>query len=107
METYENDLSALELGGKKEELSIFFSDMAGFSSFSEKLDPAFLVEILNKYFSKMTEILLENGGTLDKYEGDAIMAFFGAPLKNPGHAEDAPRVALLMQKALPELKAQW
>ncbi|MDH5581767.1 MAG: adenylate/guanylate cyclase domain-containing protein, partial [Bdellovibrionales bacterium] len=95
------------LGGQEQLLTAYFTDIQSFSSFSEKLTPSELVELLNEYLSVMTDILLEEGGTLDKYEGDAIIAFFGAPLPFKDHANRAIRVAIKMQKALLELRKKW
>ena len=96
-----------KLGGDVGERTAYFTDIQGFSTFSEKLSAPKLVELLNEYLTKMTDILLEEEGTLDKYEGDAIIAFFGAPLPLPDHAERACRVAFKMQEALLELRNKW
>ncbi len=90
----------LKLGGEKRELTIFFSDLQGFSSLSEKLNPTELTTLLNDYLTDMTNIILDEGGTLDKYEGDAIIAFWNAPLPQPDHARRACRAALLCQQKL-------
>ena len=84
----------IELGGRKEEVTVFFSDVRGFTTISETLSPTDLGDLLNEYLTPMTEIIFENRGTLDKYIGDAIMAFFGAPINHKTHAEDACRAAL-------------
>ncbi len=76
----------LTLGGQKRELSIFFSDLQGFTSISEVLTPEELTQLLNEYLSAMTDIIQEEGGTIDKYEGDAIIAFWNAPLDQADHA---------------------
>jgi adenylate cyclase len=94
----------LELGGEEREITSFFSDMAGFTSVSEGLSPAELVQLLNAYLSEMTDIILSQGGTLDKYEGDAIIAFWNAPLDQPDHALRACRAALCCQRKLAELR---
>ncbi|MBU0540684.1 adenylate/guanylate cyclase domain-containing protein, partial [Patescibacteria group bacterium] len=73
---------------------------------SEKMPPEDLVEIMNAYLTRMTEIVFANGGTLDKYIGDAVMAFWNAPLDQPDHAERAVKTALEMQEALKDLNAQ-
>ncbi|MGQ9578757.1 MAG: CHASE2 domain-containing protein [Candidatus Aminicenantales bacterium] len=100
--------SLLKLGGEEKVVTSFFSDVAGFSSVSEKLPPQVLVRWLNFYLAAMTEIILEEGGTLDKYEGDAIIAFWNAPLDQPDHALRACRAAVRCQQALfkinPELE---
>lgn len=94
------DPDKLKLGGERRELSILFSDIKGFSSISEKLDPQTLTELLNEYLSDMTDIIFEEGGTLDKYEGDAIIAFWNAPLDQPDHARRACRAAIRCQLRL-------
>ena len=100
--------STPELGGSKDYLTAYFTDIASFSTFSEKLgDPAKLVELLNEYLTAMTDILIDNHGTLDKYEGDAIIAFFGAPVKLDNNAQAACETALAMQRKLTELRKHW
>ncbi len=101
------DPNRLTLGGERRELSIFFSDLQGFSSISEKLDPQALTQLLNDYLSDMTDIVLEEGGTLDKYEGDAIIAFWNAPLEQEDHALRACRTALRCQRKLAERRAEF
>jgi len=93
----------LRLGGERREITSFFSDVAGFTSISEALSPEDLVNLLNDYLSEMTEIILASGGTLDKYEGDAIIAFWNAPLDQPDHALRACRAALRCKTRLAEL----
>jgi adenylate cyclase len=97
----------LRLGGEQKELSVFFSDIAGFSTFSEKKTPEELVLFLNEYLSEMTRIVFDNQGTLDKYLGDAVMAFWGAPVPLKNHAYYACKAALEMRKRLLELQVQW
>jgi adenylate cyclase len=98
------DPKHLQLGGEKRELTIMFTDLAGFSTFSERLGPVELTALLNDYLSEMTDIILEEGGTLDKYEGDAIIAFWNAPLAQPDHAVRACRAALRCQRRLADLR---
>jgi len=98
------DPSRVRLGGEKRELTVFFSDIEGFTSISEKMPPEKLVAFLNRYLGAMTDIILESGGTLDKYEGDAIIAFWGAPLEIENHARTACFAALDNQKKLAELR---
>jgi adenylate cyclase len=98
-----NDPSKLNLGGEKREMTAIFTDIQGFSAFSEKLDPTHLVLLLNKYLTAMSNVIMENSGTVDKYEGDAIIAFWGAPLKMENHAALACKSALAMKKAEKEL----
>jgi len=97
----------LKLGGERKELSVLFSDIAGFTTFSEKLPPEELVLVLNEYLSAMTEIVFKNDGTLDKYEGDAVMAFWGAPVELDNNALHACNAALEMQEKLVEIRAKW
>jgi adenylate cyclase len=96
-----------KLGGEQSEITAFFSDIAGFSSFSEKLPAERLVHLMNDYLTEMTDILHDNGGTLDKFIGDAIVGMFGAPLFFKGHAYHAWRAALLIQKRQLELREKW
>lgn len=101
------DPKHLQLGGEKRELTIMFTDLAGFSTFSERLGPVELTTLLNDYLTEMTDIIMEEGGTLDKYEGDAIIAFWNAPLAQPDHAERAVRAALRCQARLAELRPDF
>ncbi len=99
---------ALRLGGEKRELTVLFSDIRGFTTISERLDPRVLLEVLNRYLTPMTEIIVsETSGTLDKYIGDAIMAFWGAPKEQPDHPLRACRAALRMLEKLEELRPAW
>ncbi len=98
---------SLELGGENREITIFFSDVAGFSTISEKLTPPELVSLLNEYLSEMTEIILSYGGTVDKYEGDAIMAFYGAPQPYDDHAIRACLASIDMKRRLREMQDEW
>jgi len=95
------------LGGSLGIRTAYFTDIASFSSFSEVLSATQRVELLNEYLSAMTDILVAEGGTLDKYEGNAIVAFFGAPIAQPDHAARTVRVALKMQYALARLREKW
>jgi adenylate cyclase len=92
----------LSLGGERREISIFFSDVQGFTTISEKLDPSTLTELLNDYLTFMTNIILDSGGTIDKYEGDAIIAFWNAPLNFPDHAARALGASLECHRKLAE-----
>lgn len=94
----------LKLGGERRMLSVFFSDLEGFTSISEGLDPGTLTVLLNDYLSAMTDIIHEEGGTVDKYEGDAIIAFWNAPLEQPDHARCCVRAALRCQDRLADLR---
>ncbi len=101
------DPSNIELGGKKMELTVMFSDVRGFTTISEKLDPRALSDLLNSYLTPMTQLVFENKGTLDKYMGDAIMAFWGAPIHFKDHAQWACRCALQSIEKLKELQKDW
>lgn len=101
------DPSKLRLGGERKEISSFFSDLAGFTSISESLSPEDLVHLLNAYLSEMTDIILDTGGTLDKYEGDAIIAFWNAPVDQTDHALRAAKAAVLCQKRLAEIRGPF
>jgi adenylate cyclase len=92
----------LSLGGERREISIFFSDVQGFTSISEQLDPSQLTELLNEYLSFMTDTILDSGGTIDKYEGDAIIAFWNAPVTYQDHAARALEASMACQQLLAE-----
>jgi adenylate cyclase len=92
----------LSLGGERREISIFFSDVQGFTTISENLEPTQLTELLNEYLSFMTDTILDSGGTIDKYEGDAIIAFWNAPVKYQDHAARALEASLVCQQLLAE-----
>jgi adenylate cyclase len=98
---------ALGLGGEEREITIFFSDVAKFSTISERLAPQELVALLNEYLSEMTDIILKHGGTVDKYEGDAIIAFFGAPQPFEDHALRCCLAAIDQKKRLAEMQDAW
>jgi adenylate cyclase len=95
------------LGGAERELTVMFSDIRGFTTMSEKLSPEGLTQFLNEYLTPMTDILIQHEGTLDKYMGDAIMAFWGAPIEQKDHAKRACLTAVDMLEKLEELKAKW
>ncbi len=97
----------LALGGERRELTVLFSDIESFTTIAEGMPSQELVELLNDYLSAMTEIVFNHDGTLDKYEGDAIMAFWGAPIPQADHATRACKTALEMQEALASLRASW
>ncbi len=96
-----------QLGGHEEEITAYFSDIQGFSGFSEALPPTRLVELMNEYFTACTEIVQEEGGTLNQYAGDAIVVMFGAPVPFPDHASRACIAALRVQLKLGELRSKW
>jgi adenylate cyclase len=97
----------LQLGGHKRRLTLLFSDLAGFTTLSENMDPEELLSLLNQYLDDMTKVVLEEGGFLDKYIGDAIMAFWNAPRDVPDHADRGLRTAVVMQRHLNELNRRW
>ena len=88
----------IHLGGEKQFLSCIFTDLQGFTSMSDSMDPVKLVRVLNMYLNEMSEVIIALGGTIDKFEGDAIMAFFGAPSPLPDHAVRCCKAALRMKK---------
>ncbi|MBI3544165.1 MAG: adenylate/guanylate cyclase domain-containing protein [Deltaproteobacteria bacterium] len=102
-----NDPTKLKIGGDKKELTVLFSDIRGFTTLSERLDVKALATFLNEYLGRMTDILQANGGTLDKYIGDAVMGFWGAPLDSAEHAKLATKTALEMVLALEELNKEF
>src|SRR5204863_9745150 len=93
------DPSRLHLDGRRAELSILFTDIRGFTSISEKLEPTEVIAFLNDYLDEMAEIVKQSGGTLDKFIGDAVMAFWGEPIPRADHAERACDCALAMRDA--------
>lgn len=97
----------INLGGEKRNITIFFSDIRGFTSISERLVPEKLVHLLNEYLTEMTSIIIKDQGLVDKYMGDAIMAFWGAPLDQPYHAEMACSSSLEMMDKLRKLQRKW
>jgi adenylate cyclase len=105
------DPSKLQVGGERKDVTILFSDLRGFTNFSENMDPKVLTQFLNEYLSEMTEIIFQHEGTLDKYIGDAIMAFWGAPIDQKDHVERAWTCAVAMKKRLdaiaPEFKKRY
>ena len=102
-----NNPEGLQLGGEEKELTALFSDIRGFTTLSENLTPSQLVDLLNEYLSEMTELIFKNWGTLDKYIGDAIMAFWGAPYPQTDHALRACRTGVEMLQTLQRLQAGW
>lgn len=97
----------LELGGEERIITAFFSDVQNFTSISERLDPREIVELLNEFLTEMTDIILRHKGTVDKFEGDAIIAIFGAPAELENQAEAACLACADMQKKLAELREDW
>jgi adenylate cyclase len=97
----------LKLGGEKKDLTVLFSDIRGFTSISEQMTPEGLVKLLNEYLTAMTDVVFKHDGLLDKYIGDAVMAFWGAPLDQPDHARRACMAALDMMDELHRLQKKW
>ena len=97
----------IKLGGEKKICTVMFSDVAGFTTISEKLAPEALVQLLNEYLTEMTNLVFKYDGMLDKYEGDAIMAVFGAPIEHGNHAYNACAAALDMQHQLVKMREMW
>ncbi len=102
-----DDPSKINLGGRRAELTILFSDIRGFTSISEKMEPHEVIEFLNEYLSDMAAIVKQAGGTLDKFIGDAVMAFWGEPVHHPDHADRAADCALAMQATTRALAERW
>jgi adenylate cyclase len=97
----------LQLGGEQREITVMFTDVRGFTTISEQFDPQGLTRFMNRFLTPMTDLILGGRGTIDKYMGDAIMAFWNAPLPVPDHAAHACDVALAMQARLKELNDEW
>jgi adenylate cyclase len=96
-----------ELGGKRRQMSVLFSDIRGFTTITEKGDAEALVGQLNEYFSRMVDIVFGHKGTVDKFVGDMVMALYGAPVEDPDHAEHAVATAIEMVGALADLNSKW
>jgi adenylate cyclase len=101
------DPSRLVLGGETRKITSLFTDIESFTTISEQLSPEVLVSFLNEYLSKVSDIIFKYGGTIDKYEGDAVIAFFGAPLEVTNHEEVAVRAALEIQRVSKETSDKW
>ena len=97
----------LQLGGEMREITVMFTDVRGFTTISEQFDPPGLTRFMNRFLTPMTDLILGNKGTIDKYMGDAIMAFWNAPLSVEGHAAHACNTALGMQARLVVLNEEW
>ncbi len=97
----------IRMGGESRELTVMFSDIRGFTTISETLEPCAVVQLLNEYLSQMTDAVFQEQGTLDKYIGDAVMAFWGSPYPQQDHAARACRSALEMMRRLEQLNARW
>ena len=101
------DGSGMRLGGEKRNMTVLFSDVRGFTLASEHLDPTALADLLNEYFTAMGDVIFAYDGVIDKYVGDAIMAFWNAPLLQADHAALACKAALAMQQCLADLNRDW
>ncbi|PDT33127.1 adenylate/guanylate cyclase domain-containing protein [Rhizobium sp. M10] len=103
-----NDPSQLKLGGERRTLSVLFSDVRGFTTIAETLkdDPEQLTGLINRLLTPLSDVVMDHGGTIDKYMGDCIMAFWNAPLDDPDHALHAVRASLAMQAAISRLNGQ-
>ncbi len=99
--------SQIHLGGENQTATILFTDIRGFTRQAENMEPQKVVEWLNEYFTEMTDLLFENGGTLDKYLGDGIMALFGAPISKADDTVRSVKTAMEMQRALLHLNSEW
>ena len=97
----------VDLISQRQELTILFSDIRGFTAMSERIEPEDLVDLLNQYLTEMTEMVFKHGGTLDKYIGDALMVFFGNPVPYDDHGQRAVKTALEMRARLVELPQAW
>ena len=102
-----NNPDAARLGGQERVLTVLFSDLAGFTSYSEKYSPSEIIEVLGEYYDKMTELVFANKGTLTAYAGDELMAIFGAPVEAADHAKLGCKAALAMRAARHELAQAW
>lgn len=102
-----DDPTALKLGGERREVTVLFSDIRGFSTIAEQLDPQELALLINQYLTPMTDAVLDEQGYLDKYIGDAIMALFGAPRERADHPDLSARTALTMLARLERLNRKW
>jgi adenylate cyclase len=106
VERLASDPSRLKLGGEMRPMTLLFSDIRGFTTISETFDAEGLTTFMNRYLTPMTDVILAHGGTVDKYMGDAIMAFWNAPLDEPQHAKSACRAGLAMLERLKQLNAE-
>ena len=96
-----------ELGGSRQEITVFFTDVRGFTSLSESADPNALMQQTSRYFTALTDVIIAGGGTVDKFIGDAVMAFWNAPIPQHDHCERACRAALLAKKANEAINRQF
>jgi len=102
-----NNPEKIKLGGEKKQLTVLFADLRNFTAFSEKEDPEYVINRLNEFFSAMTSIVFHYKGTLDKFNGDGFMAFFGAPVDCENHADNGLKASVAMINMMDELNAKW
>ena len=102
-----NDPSKIALGGETKEVTILFADVRGYSSLSEHVEPTELIDLLNRYLAKVSRQILDQHGMINEFEGDGILAVFGAPLELQHHAEHATEAALRMLEAVKQLNQEW
>lgn len=107
VDTMSRDPQHFTMEAESREMTVLFTDVVGFTSISESLEPKALAHLMNEYLSAMTAIIYDHGGTIDKYIGDAIMAFWGAPLADPDHAVHGIRAALAMQERMESLRREF
>jgi adenylate cyclase len=98
-----NNPEGVRLGGVNQKVSVMFADIRGFTELSERMAPEKIVELLNEYFTRVTDVIFDNGGTLDKYIGDAVMAVFGAPISKGNDAYNAVKAATELQRLVAEM----
>jgi adenylate cyclase len=104
----QKDPSLLKLGGEKRDMTFLFCDIRGFTPISEKYkgNPEGLTKLINRFLTRMTDVIIANGGTIDKFMGDCIMAFWNAPIEDPDHEQHAVQAAIDMQDELSKLNVQ-
>ncbi|MBL6935973.1 MAG: adenylate/guanylate cyclase domain-containing protein [Alphaproteobacteria bacterium] len=107
VEKLADDPSSLALGGETKDMTLLFCDIRGFTTISEQFDAEGLTSFINRFLTPMTDIIMSNSGTVDKYMGDAIMAFWNAPIDDPDHARNASIAGMEMMKTLHELNVEW
>jgi class 3 adenylate cyclase len=98
-----NNPAGVRLGGVNQQVSVMFADIRGFTTLSERMAPEKIVELLNEYFTRATDVIFDNGGTLDKYIGDAVMAVFGAPISKGNDALNCVKAAVELQRLVVEM----
>jgi adenylate cyclase len=103
----ERNPAAARIGGDNREVTVMFTDIKGFTAFSERHKPQVVVERLNEYLAAMVQLIQQHDGTVDKFMGDGILAYWGAPLAQPDHAKRAVACAVAMKQRMAELTAQW